>query len=100
MTIQGDTKSTYLTADGTSDGQATTAHRQRLLAVVLEAGSGADATVDIYDAQSATGTAILGLSVAAKGTTSFTIPAMGKICETNISVDIAGSGASATVYWN
>ena len=100
MTIQGDTQSTYFTADATTDGQTSTAHRQRLLAVVLEAGSGADATVDIYDAQSATGTAILGLSVAAKGTTSFTIPAMGKICETNIFVDIAGSGASATVYWN
>ena len=100
MTIQGDTQSTYFTADATTDGQTSTAHRQRLLAVVLEAGSGADATVDIYDAQSATGTPILGLSVAAKGTTSFTIPAMGKICETNIFVDIAGSGASATVYWN
>ena len=100
MTIQGDTQSTYFTADATTDGQTSTAHRQRLLAVVLEAGSGADATVDIYDAQSATGTPILGLSVAAKGTTSFTIPAMGKICETNIFVDIAGTGASATVYWN
>ena len=100
MTIQGDTQSTYFAADATTDGQTSTAHRQRLLAVVLEAGSGADATVDIYDAQSATGTPILGLSVAAKGTTSFTIPAMGKICETNIFVDIAGSGASATVYWN
>ena len=100
MTIQGDTQSTYFAADATTDGQTSTAHRQRLLAVVLEAGSGADATVDIYDAQSATGTAILGLSVAAKGTTSFTIPAMGKICETNIFVDIAGTGASATVYWN
>ena len=52
------------------------------------------------DAQSATGTAILGLSVAAKGTTSFTVPAMGRVCETNIFVDIAGSGASATVYWD
>ena len=100
MTIQGDTQSTYFTADATTDGQTSTAHRQRLLAVVLEAGSGADATVDIYNAQSATGTPILGLSVAAKGTTIFTIPAMGKICETNIFVDIAGSGASATVYWN
>ena len=100
MTIQGDTQSTYFTGDATTDGQTSTAHRQRLLAVVLEAGSGADATVDIYDAQSATGTPILGLSVAAKGTTSFTIPAMGKICETNIFVDIAGTGASATVYWN
>ena len=100
MTIQGDTQSTYFTADATTDGQTSTAHRQRLLAVVLEAGSGADATVDIYNAQSATGTPILGLSVAAKGTTSFTIPAMGKICETNIFVDIAGTGASATVYWN
>jgi len=100
MTIQGDTQSTYFTADATTDGQTSTAHRQRLLAVVLEAGSGADATVDIYDGQSAGGTLILGLSVAAKGTTSFTIPAMGKICETNIFVDIAGSGASATVYWN
>ena len=100
MTIQGDTQSTYFAADATTDGQTSTAHRQRLLAVVLEAGSGADATVDIYNAQSATGTPILGLSVAAKGTTSFTIPAMGKICETNIFVDIAGTGASATVYWN
>ena len=100
MTIQGDTQSTYFTADATTDGQTSTAHRQRLLAVVLEAGSGADATVDIYDGQSAGGTLILGLSVAAKGTTSFTIPAMGKICETNIFVDIAGTGASATVYWN
>ena len=100
MTIQGDTQSTYFAANATTDGQTSTAHRQRLLAVVLEAGSGADATVDIYDAQSATGTPILGLSVAAKGTTSFTIPAMGKICETNIFVDIAGTGASATVYWN
>ena len=100
MTIQGDTQSTYFTADATTDGQTTNAHRQRLLAVVLEACASADATVDIYNAQSATGTAILGLSVAAKGTTSFTIPAMGKICETNIFVDIAGSGASATVYWN
>ena len=100
MTIQGDTQSTYFTADATTDGQTSTAHRQRLLAVVLEAGASADATVDIYDAQSATGTAILGLSVAAKGTTSFTIPAMGKVCETNIFVDITGSGASATVYWN
>ena len=100
MTIQGDTQSTYFAADATTDGQTSTAHRQRLLAVVLEAGSGADATVDIYDGQSAGGTLILGLSVAAKGTTSFTIPAMGKICETNIFVDIAGTGASATVYWN
>ena len=100
MTIQGDTQSTYFTADATTDGQTSTAHSQRLLAVVLEAGSGADATVDIYDGQSAGGTLILGLSVAAKGTTSFTIPAMGKICETNIFVDITGSGASATVYWN
>ena len=100
MTIQGDTQSTYFTADATTDGQTSTAHRQRLLAVVLEAGSGADATVDIYDAQSATGTAILGLSVAAKGTTSFTVPAMGKVCETNIFVDITGTGATATVYWN
>ena len=100
MTIQGDTKSTYLTADGTSDGQSSTAHIQRLLAVVLEAGSGADATVDIYDAQSATGTAILGLSVAAKGTTSFSIPAMGRVCETNIFADVTGSGASVTLYWN
>ena len=100
MTFQGDAKSTYLTADATTDGQTSAAHRQRLLAVVQEAGASADATVDIYDAQSATGTAILGLSVAAKGTTSFTVPAMGKVCETNIFVDITGSGASATVYWN
>ena len=100
MTIQGDTKSTYLTADGTSDGQTTSAHRQRLLAVVLEAGASADANVDIYDAQSATGTAILGLSVAAKGTTSFSIPAMGRVCETNIFADVTGSGASVTLYWN
>ena len=100
MTIQGDTQSTYFAADATTDGQTSTAHRQRLLAVVLEAGSGADATVDIYNAQSATGTPILGLSVAAKGTTSFTVPAMGRVCETNIFVDIAGSGASATVYWD
>ena len=100
MTIQGDANSTYFTGDATTDGQTSTAHRQRLLAVVLEAGASADATVNIYDAQSATGTAILGLSVAAKGTTSFTVPAMGRVCETNIFVDIAGSGASATVYWN
>ena len=100
MTIQGDTQSTYFTGDATTDGQTSTAHRQRLLAVVLEAGSGADATVDIYNAQSATGTAISGLSVAAKGTTSFTVPAMGRVCETNIFVDITGSGASATVYWD
>ena len=100
MTIQGDTQSTYFAADATTDGQTSTAHRQRILAVELEAGASADATVDIYDGQSAGGTLILGLSVAAKGTTSFTIPAMGKICETNIFVDIAGSGASATVYWN
>ena len=100
MTIQGDSFSTHLTADGTSDGQATNAHRQRLLGVVLEAGSGADANVAIYDGHTSGGTKILGLSVAAKGTTSFTVPAMGKVCETNIFVDITGSGASATVYWN
>ena len=100
MTFQGDAKSTYFTADATTDGQTTTAHRQRLLAVVLEAGASADANVDIYDAQSATGTILLGLSVAAKGTTSFTVPAMGKVCETNIFVDLTGTGATATVYWN
>ena len=51
MTIQGDTQSTYFTADATTDGQTSTAHRQRLLAVVLEAGASADATVDIYKIQ-------------------------------------------------
>ena len=34
MTFQGDAKSTYFTADATTDGQTTNAHRQRLLAVV------------------------------------------------------------------
>ena len=100
MTIQGDANSTYFTADATTDGQTSTAHRQRLLAVVLEAGASADANIDIYDGQTSGGTLILGLSVAAKGTTSFTIPAMGKVCETNIFVDITGTGATATVYWN
>ena len=100
MTIQGDANSTYFTSDATTDGQTSDAHRQRLLGAVLAAGSGAAATLDIYDGQSAGGTLILSLRCLTSTQSSYTIPAMGKICTTNIFADIGGTGAMATIYWN
>ena len=100
MTIQGDANSTYFTSDATTDGQTSTAHRQRFLGAVLTAGSGAAATLDIYDGQSAGGTLILSLRCVTSGQASYTVPAMGKVCATNIFADIGGSGATATIYWN
>jgi hypothetical protein len=100
MTIQGDSNSTYFTSDATTDGQTSTVHRQRLLGAVLTGGSGAAGTLDIYDGQSSGGTLILSLRCITSGQASYTIPAMGRVCATNIFADIGGTGATATVYWN
>ena len=49
------------TTDATSDGQVTTAHRQRFLGLSLTAGSDT-ATAIVYDSQTGSGTVLARLS--------------------------------------
>jgi len=86
-------------ASATSDGQATAAHRQRLLGVSLTAG-GATATVVIQDANSASGTVLARLSALTNTTSSFTIPHSGVVATTNLFCTVTGTASNALVYWN
>ena len=86
-------------ASATSDGQATAAHRQRLLGVSLTAGSDT-ATVVIQDANSASGTVLARLSALTNTTSSFTIPHSGAVATTNLFCTVTGTASNALVYWN
>jgi len=103
-TFQGDANSTRIatgatTTAATSDGQVTTAHRQRFLGITLTGGSDAAKAI-VYDAQSATGTPIVTVAVIANTTTNVRIPAQGKVISTNIFTAVTGTLSEATVYWN
>ena len=87
------------TTAATSDGQNSTAHRQRFLGLTLAAGSDA-ATAIVYDAQSATGTIVARLAAAAGTSASFTAPHSGVKVATNLFVAVTGTASNALVYWN
>ena len=87
------------TTAATSDGQVTTAHRQRFLGLSLTAGSDT-ATAIVYDAQSATGTVVARLSAVANTTASFTSPQSGVVATTNLFVAVTGTASNALIYWN
>ena len=88
-----------VTTAATSDGQVTTAHRQRLLSLSLTAGSDT-ATAIVYDAQSATGTVVARLSALTNTTVSFTPPQSGVVATTNLFVAVTGTASNALIYWN
>ena len=83
----------------TSDGQATTAHAQRLLGLSLTAGSDT-ATAVVQDANSATGSVLARLSATANTTASFTVPNDGVKAASNLFVTVTGTSSNALVYWN
>ena len=87
------------TTAATSDGQVTTAHRQRFLSLNLTAGSDT-ATAIVYDAQSATGTVVARLSAVANTNASFTAPQSGVVAITNLFVAVTGTASNALIYWN
>ena len=87
------------TTDATSDGQVTTAHRQRFLGLSLTAGSDT-ATAIVYDSQSAAGTVVARLSALTNTTVSFTPPQSGVVATTNLFVAVTGTASNALVYWN
>lgn len=104
ISFQGDSNSTNIATgatgtSATSDGQNTADHRQRLLALLLTAGSDT-ATATIYDGQSAGGTKILKVSATANTSTHINIPDQGKVVNTNIFVAVTGTASEATVFWN
>ena len=104
ITFQGDAKSTRIPTaatgtNATSDGQNTTAHRQRFLGITLTGGSDAAKAI-VYDAQSAAGTPIVTVSTVANTTANVLIPAQGKVISTNIFTAVTGTLSEATVYWN
>ena len=104
ISFQGDSNSTNIATgatgtSATSDGQNTTAHRQRFLALLLTAGSDT-ATATIYDGQSNGGTKILKISATANASTHINIPEQGKVIKTNIFVEVTGTSSEATVFWN
>ena len=86
-------------SSATSDGQATTAHRQRFLGLSLTAGSDT-ATAIVYDAQSATGTVVARLSAIANTTATFIPPQSGVVATTNLFVAVTGTASNALIYWN
>ena len=83
----------------TSDGQASTAHPQRLLGLSLAAGSDA-ATAIVYDAQSATGTVLARLTALTNTTATFIPPQSGVVATTNLFVAVTGTASNALIYWN
>ena len=87
------------TTAATSDGQNSTAHRQRYLGLTLAAGSDA-ATAIVYDAQSATGSVLARLSAVANTTATFTAPQSGVVATTNLYTAVTGTAANALIYWN
>ncbi len=104
ISFQGDANSTNIATgatgnSATSDGQSTTAHRQRFLALLLTAGSNT-ATATVYDGQSNGGTKILKISAVANTSTHINIPDQGKVINTNIFVEVTGTSSEATVFWN
>ena len=104
ISFQGDANSTNIATGATgnratSDGQSSTAHRQRFLALLLTAGSDT-ATATVYDGQSAGGTKILKISATANTSTHINIPDQGKVVSTNIFVAVTGTASEATVFWN
>ena len=104
ISFQGDSNSTNIATgetatSATSDGQNTTAHRQRFLALLLTAGSDT-ATAIVYDGQSASGTKILKISATANTSTHINIPPEGKVIKENIFVAVTGTASEATVFWN
>ena len=87
------------TTDATSDGQVTTAHRQRFLGLSLTAGSDT-ATAIVYDSQSAAGTVVARLSALTNTTATFIPPQSGVVATTNLFVAVTGTASNALVYWN
>jgi|TARA_R110002020_G_scaffold414464_2_gene623933 hypothetical protein len=83
----------------TSDGQASTAHPQRLLGLSLAAGSDA-ATAIVYNANAASGTVVARLSALTGTSASFTAPHSGVKVDTNLFVAVTGTASNALVYWN
>tara|TARA_R110002051_G_C8338915_1_gene438027 strand:+ start:112 stop:423 length:312 start_codon:yes stop_codon:yes gene_type:complete len=86
-------------ASATSDGQATTAHRQRFLGISLAAGSDT-ATAIVYDANSASGSVLARLTALTNTSSSFTVPHSGVVATTNLFVAVTGTASNALVYWN
>jgi len=104
VSFQGDSNSTNIATgatgnSATSDGQSTAAHRQRLLAVLLTAGSDT-ATATVYDGNSAGGTKLFKISATANNSAHINIPEQGKVIDTNIFVAVTGTSSEATVFWN
>jgi len=104
MTFQTDSNVTNIATGATgtgatSDGQATAAHRQRLMGISLTAGSDT-ATVVIQDANSASGTVLARLSAIANTTASYTMPQNGVVAITNLFCTVTGTASNALVYWN
>ena len=87
------------TTDATSDGQVTTAHRQRFLGLSLTAGSDT-ATAIVYDSQTGSGTVLARLSAVANTTATFTAPQSGVVATTNLYTAVTGTAAKALIYWN
>ena len=87
------------TTAATSDGQVTTAHRQRFLGLSLTGGSDV-ATAIVYDSQTATGTVVARLSAVANTTATFISPQSGVVATTNLFVTVTGTASNALVYWN
>jgi len=87
------------TTDATSDGQVTTAHRQRFLGLSLTAGSDT-ATAIVYDSQTGSGTVLARLSALTNTTVSFTPPQSGVVATTNLYTAVTGTAANALIYWN
>ena len=87
------------TTDATSDGQVTTAHRQRFLGLSLTAGSDT-ATAIVYDSQTAAGTVVARLSGIANTTATFISPQSGVVATTNLFVAVTGTSSNALIYWN
>ena len=88
-----------VTTAATSDGQVTTAHRQRFLGLSLTGGSDA-ATAIVYDSQTAAGTVVARLSAIANTTATFIPPQSGVVATTNLFVAVTGNASYALVYWN
>ena len=88
-----------VTTAATSDGQVTTAHRQRLLGLSLTGGSDA-ATAIVYDSQTAAGTVVARLTALTNTTATFISPQSGVVVTTNLFVAVTGTASNALIYWN
>ena len=81
------------TTAATSDGQVTTAHRQRFLGLRLAAGSDA-ATAIVYDSQTAAGTVVARLTALTNTTATFISPQSGVVVTTNLFVAVTGTASN------